>query len=42
MIELLAPDAVLRLQDGRIAEAGGMELARTIAEHGFAPQPVEA
>jgi Fe-S cluster assembly ATP-binding protein len=36
LIELLAPDAVLRLDQGCIADAGGMELARAIAERGFA------
>ena len=36
LIEQLQPDAVLRLDQGRIAEAGGLELARTIARDGFA------
>jgi len=35
MIESLAPDAVLRLADGRIAERGGLELAREIARAGY-------
>ena len=44
MIEQLAPDAVLRLDQGCIAETGGLELARGIARTGFArsAQPVEA
>ncbi|MFO1288142.1 MAG: Fe-S cluster assembly ATPase SufC [Rubrivivax sp.] len=36
LIEALAPDAVLRLDQGCIAETGGIELARAIAERGFA------
>ncbi|HVO08697.1 MAG TPA: Fe-S cluster assembly ATPase SufC [Burkholderiaceae bacterium] len=36
MIEALAPDAVLRLDVGCIAETGGLALARRIAERGFA------
>ncbi|MFO1297098.1 MAG: Fe-S cluster assembly ATPase SufC [Rubrivivax sp.] len=36
LIEALAPDAVLRLDQGCIAETGGIELAREIAERGFA------
>ncbi len=36
LIEQLQPDAVLRLDQGRIAETGGLELARTIARDGFA------
>jgi Fe-S cluster assembly ATP-binding protein len=36
LIEQLQPDAVLRLDQGRIAETGGLELARTIARTGFA------
>ena len=35
MIESLQPDQVLRLDQGRIAETGGLELARSIAETGF-------
>ena len=35
MIESLQPDTVLRLDAGRIAETGGLELARSIAETGF-------
>ena len=44
LIELLQPDAVLRLDQGCIAETGGLELARGIARTGFArsAQPVEA
>ena len=41
LIESLQPDAVLRLDQGRIAETGGLELARSIASTGFvrgAPQ----
>ncbi|AVP58016.1 Fe-S cluster assembly ATPase SufC [Pulveribacter suum] len=38
MIEQLEPDAVLRLDRGRIAEAGDVELARAIARTGFARQ----
>ena len=36
MIESLKPDAVLRLDQGRIAETGDLELARGIARTGFA------
>jgi Fe-S cluster assembly ATP-binding protein len=36
LIESLQPDAVLRLDQGCIAETGGLELARTIARSGFA------
>ena len=36
MIESLQPDAVLRLDQGRIAETGDLELARGIARTGFA------
>jgi Fe-S cluster assembly ATP-binding protein len=36
LIESLAPDTVLRLQDGRIAESGGLALAREIARTGYA------
>jgi len=44
LIESLAPDAVLRLDQGCIAETGGLELARGIARTGFArtAEPVEA
>ena len=35
MIELLEPDTVLRLDQGCIAESGGLELAREIARTGF-------
>jgi Fe-S cluster assembly ATP-binding protein len=35
LIEALAPDAVLRLDQGCIAESGGIDLARTIARQGF-------
>ncbi|MBS7349604.1 MAG: Fe-S cluster assembly ATPase SufC [Comamonas sp.] len=35
MIESLQPDTVLRLDAGRIAETGGLELARSIAKTGF-------
>jgi Fe-S cluster assembly ATP-binding protein len=35
MIELLEPDAVLRLDQGCIAETGGLEMARDIARTGF-------
>ena len=38
MIEQLQPDAVLRLDQGRIAETGGVELAQRIARTGFARQ----
>ena len=41
MIEALAPDAVLRLEQGRIAERGELALARTIARTGYA-RPAEA
>lgn len=36
MIEALEPDAVHRLEDGRVAEEGGIELAERIAETGYA------
>ena len=36
LIEQLQPDTVLRLDQGRIAETGGLELARNIARDGFA------
>ena len=36
LIEELAPDAVLRLSEGRIAASGGLELAREIARTGYA------
>ncbi len=44
LIELLAPDKVLRLDRGTIAETGGLELAREIARSGFvrADEPAEA
>ena len=44
LIDALAPDAVLRLEDGRIAETGGLDLAREIARSGYArpSAPVEA
>src|SRR5690606_24157879 len=35
LIESLQPDAVLRLDQGCIAESGGIELARGIAQTGF-------
>jgi Fe-S cluster assembly ATP-binding protein len=40
MIESLEPDAVLRLEDGCIAERGGLDLARAIARTGYA-RPAE-
>jgi Fe-S cluster assembly ATP-binding protein len=36
LIESLAPDAVLRLEQGRIVDSGGLPLAREIARTGFA------
>jgi Fe-S cluster assembly ATP-binding protein len=39
LIESLAPDAVLKLDQGCIADAGRLELAREIARTGFASQP---
>ena len=42
MIESLQPDVVLRLDQGRIAETGGLELARGIARTGFARSPATA
>lgn len=36
LIESLEPDAVLRLDQGRIAERGGLALARDVARTGFA------
>lgn len=41
LIEALAPDAVLRLEHGRIAQSGGLELVKEIARTGYA-QPAEA
>jgi Fe-S cluster assembly ATP-binding protein len=44
LIESLAPDAVLRLENGRIAQTGGLELVHEIARSGYAaaPEPAEA
>lgn len=43
LIESLAPDQVLRLEDGRITEAGDVALAQEIARTGFArAEAVEA
>ena len=42
LIEQLQPDTVLRLDQGRIAETGDVELARRIARTGFARQPATA
>lgn len=42
LIEALAPDRVLRLQDGRIAEAGALALAREIGRKGYAKHAEEA
>lgn len=43
LIEALAPDAVLRLDRGEVVERGGLELARDIAESGYArAEAVEA
>ncbi|MHB1121501.1 MAG: Fe-S cluster assembly ATPase SufC [Ramlibacter sp.] len=44
LIESLQPDAVLRLEQGCIAERGGIELAHEIARSGFvrSPEAVEA
>ena len=42
MIEQLQPSAVLRLDGGRIAESGGVELAQRIAQTGFAAQKTGA
>ena len=39
LIESLEPDTVLRLDQGCIAETGGLELARSIAQTGFARSP---
>lgn len=36
LIESLAPDQVLRLEDGRITQSGGVALAQEIARTGFA------
>ena len=36
LIESLAPDAVLRLEQGRIAQSGGLDLVREIARTGYA------
>jgi Fe-S cluster assembly ATP-binding protein len=40
LIESLAPDAVLRLEEGRIVDSGGLALAREIARTGFARSAV--
>lgn len=37
LIEQLEPDAVLHLDEGRIARQGGLALAREIAREGYAP-----
>lgn len=44
LIESLTPDAVLRLDQGRIAETGTLALAQEIARTGFTrnPEPAEA
>ena len=42
LIELLEPDAVHRLDDGGIAESGGIELAQRIAREGFVRAPALA
>jgi Fe-S cluster assembly ATP-binding protein len=46
LIESLAPDAVLKLDQGCIADTGGLPLARDIARTGFAQsrayEPAEA
>jgi Fe-S cluster assembly ATP-binding protein len=44
LIESLQPDTVLRLDGGRIAETGGLELAREIGRSGYAraSEPAEA
>ncbi|QYY24472.1 Fe-S cluster assembly ATPase SufC [Diaphorobacter sp. MNS-0] len=42
LIEQLQPNTVLRLDQGRIAETGDVELARRIARTGFARQPATA
>ncbi len=44
LIESLAPDAVLKLDQGCIAQTGGLDLAREIARTGFvhAREPAEA
>ena len=44
LIESLQPDAVLKLDQGCIAETGGLDLARSIARTGFVParEAVEA
>ena len=40
LIESLAPDTVLRLEEGRIVDSGGLALAREIARTGFARSAV--
>jgi Fe-S cluster assembly ATP-binding protein len=42
LIESLVPDRVLRLEQGRIAESGGLDLVREIARSGYAAAAVEA
>ena len=39
LIESLAPDTVLRLDQGCITETGGLDLARSIAKTGFTRSP---
>jgi len=36
LIESLEPDTVLRLEDGRVAETGGLDMAREIVRTGYA------
>lgn len=42
LVESLTPDAVLRLEQGRIAETGTLALAQEIARTGFARDPESA
>lgn len=42
LIEALAPDAVLRLEQGRITEEGGLALAHEIARTGYTRAPATA
>ena len=44
LVESLLPDTVLRLEQGRIAQSGGLELVQEIARTGYAPavETVEA
>ena len=42
LLELVGPDHVHVLQDGRIVRTGGLELAAELAQDGYGPAPVTA